>query len=428
MRRYARPIVVVCGLLLVSLTVYTASRGNLTRNIPLFLGLFSMMFVLYAAAVATLSRLHAPYRETLFVVFSVAVACRGINLACPPSLSNDIYRYRWEGRLVNAGVNPFKYAPSSPELAFMRDDDYRQINHPDLETIYPPAAQAAFALGARVGSDVRGEKAVFVFFDLATLVVLLLLLRARGENLNMCAVYAWNPLVLIEISHSGHMDSLGIFFLALSALLLHRNRRVLGFASITLSFLAKYLAAVFVPFFLFKRRYAAWVLLALPVAAAAYLPFADAGPKLLSSIQVYGRHWQFNSLLFALLHTVVENEDHIRIGLAVVLAAFTLYQGFARRDILRYAFRVIACVLLLAPTVYPWYVAWLVPFLCFHRSPAWLYFTGAVMTSYLVWPALQRTGAWELGWGVLMWEYVPFYTLLIVEMVRAARKHRRAAV
>jgi hypothetical protein len=95
--------------------------------------------------------------------------------------------------------------------------------------------------------------------------------------------------------------------------------------------------------------------------------------------------------------------------------AFAVAAAFRERDLVRYAFLVLACSLLIAPTVYPWYLLWIIPFLCLYPSRAWIAFTGLVMLSYRVWDAYGATGAWVLPSAVLALEYVPFYALLAWE-------------
>lgn len=406
---------------MVGLSAWMASWGDLSLIIPKFLAGFAGLFVLYAISVLALSRAREAQRTVLIFIFAVAVSCRVFLLFGPPTLSNDIYRYLWEGRVIAAGHNPFLLPPDAPELEGMRDENYEGINHPQLGTIYPPLAQGVFLLGALLDPGLRMQKVLAVVFDLATMVVLLLLLRLRGRNVLLCAVYGWSPLVLIEFSHSGHMDSVGIFFLVLGLLFLQRARAGPGMVALALSFLAKYLSVLLVPFLLFKRKYAPWTVLFVLVAVAGYLPFAEAGSRLVASLRLYGTEWTFNSILFSLLTRALGHAELIHVVLGGGVAAYALAQAYIRKDPFRFAYRVVACSLLLAPTVYPWYITWIIPFLCFYSSRAWLFFSGAVMLSYSVWVAYPGTGVWEVASLPLVLEYAPFYALLALAAWRRRR-------
>lgn len=418
LRSRYRPIIATSGLAITGLAIYLSTLGDLTERIPTFIIIFGAMFVLYAVSSFLLSRLHEPYRPTLILIFVVAVLCRVVNLGTTPSLSNDVYRYLWEGRVIQAGANPFATPPDASELEGLRDANYDHVNHKHLETIYPPLAQAVFYLGAAIKADVKIQKVLFVLFDLATMVVILLLLRWQGRNLNLCAAWGWNPLVIVEFSHSGHMDSLGIFLLMLAVLMLRHDRRAIGVVALALSFLAKYLSVVLIPFLAFKKRYVVWLPLFVAVVVAGYLPFAGASDKLVSSLRLYGTHWEFNSLVFAVARAFFDDTFAIRVALAAILALFSLYQGYRRKDIMRYSYYVIGCALLLSPTVYPWYLCWIVPFLCFHSSRAWLYLSGAVVLSYWVWVTYPATGVWGVGWKILLIQYGPFLAILLLEVLR----------
>lgn len=416
-RRFAT----VAGVLLVGLAGVLLRLGDFTERLPAFLAAYAAFFAVYAGAIFVFSRLHTPYRRTLTLIFIVAVGCRLVVLGAVPSLSNDVYRYLWEGRVVASGHNPFALSPDAPQLEALQDANYEKINHKQLEAIYPPVAQGVFFLGAVLSPTVTMQKLLFVLFDIGTLVLIALLLRRRGRNLNLCVVYGWSPLVIIEFAHSGHMDAVGIFFLILALYLFERGAAVRGMAALGLSFLAKLLPVMLAPYFLFKKRLLVWAPLAVGVAIAGYLPFAGAGEKLWSSLEVYGQHWQFNSLIYRIIEGIWDNPDAIRLLLAAAVALFAIYQGIREKDLTLFTFRVVACAILLSPTLYPWYVTWIVPLLCLHSSRAWLYFSGVVVASYHVWSGFTDTEVWRLGTGFLVAEYVPFYLMLLLETLRLRR-------
>jgi hypothetical protein len=419
MKNHYRWYLLVIGIAMVAAWVYVASLGDLTRNVPRFLFAFGVLYALYIAAVALVQRLRDPRRSVLIVVFVVAAAARVTLIGSTPSLSDDIYRYVWEGRVLRAGYNPFVHAPASEDLRHLRDGDFEAINHKHLATIYPPLAQAAFYVGAVAGRGVTPHKIIYVLFDLATAVLIAQFLRVRKRDPALSAVYAWSPLVILEFAHSGHMDALAIFFLVLTLFLVERGRTVTGLVSMALSFLAKYFSAVLIPFFWMRKRYLVGIALFVVLVVLGYLPFVDASAGLVSSLGVYGRHWEFNSFGYAVAVRMFKMPELVRLGLAALAILFAFYQGHRQRDIVRYAYLVTGCALLVTPTMYPWYLCWVVPFLCFYVDRSWLYLTGAVVLSYTVWPAFRETGVWRVGWGLLLIEYVPFFILLVLDAYRA---------
>lgn len=402
--------------LLAALAVFAAS-GDLHRHIPRLFLLYGVAFAAYLAALRVAFSQDRADRSFYVIMLVVAVAARGMLLPCRPDLSTDIYRYAWEGRVVLHGGNPFATAPSDTSLAPLRDDDYPLINHKDLGTIYPPLAQYAFALAAWIRPGVITLKALLALFDLGTLVVLLFLLRARGRPPTHAIAYAWSPLVIIETAHSGHMDTIGVFFLLLGITLLAR-RAAAGFASLGASFLAKYTTVGLLPFFVVRRRWLGLAIVGL-VVVAGYLPFMDAGPKLIGSLRVYSSTWWFNGPAFMGLAGWLGDAEVSRRLLAAGGVAFALVAALRHRDIVRYTYLILGCWLLITPTVYPWYLIWIVPFIALYRSRAWLAFTGLVYISYYVWTVYDSTGAWALPTRVLALEYLPFYLVLARDAFRA---------
>jgi len=417
-------LLVLVGLVLVALFVLLARIDDISIRIPTLIGIVALLFSLYAVSISLVSHSVLPRRVTLIIVFAVALAGRLALVGSTPALSDDIHRYLWEGRVVHDGGNPFLHPPNSESLVHLRDSDFSRINHPHLATIYPPLAQWAFYLGVAIAPSVATQKSLFLIFDIATLILLAVFLRSRGRDPALCIVYGWSPLVVIEFAHSGHMDSLAIFFLMLTIFLIDCRRPVLGYASMALSFLAKYFSLVLLPYFLVRKRSIVGFMVFGFLVVLGYLPFADASAGFFSSLRVYGESWNFNSLLFSLSRGIIDDPVWIRRVLAAAGIVFAVYQAVRQEDLLRYAYVVTGFALLISPTVYPWYLCWIVPFLCFFRSRAWIYLTGAIFVSYTVWTVFRETGVWQVGWWMLLVEYVPFAVLLVYDYLRVDRKER----
>ena len=94
------------------------------------------------------------------------------------------------------------------ELAFLRDEAvYPHINRADYaHTLYPPAAQAIFALAAVVTPGVFGMKVMMAAFDALAIVALIVLLRIAGRDPAELLIYAWLPLPVWEFAGNAHID------------------------------------------------------------------------------------------------------------------------------------------------------------------------------------------------------------------------------
>jgi hypothetical protein len=412
------------GAVVVTAFVVLAVSGDLRHRIGFLLAVYALAFAAYAGAVVVVVARRVRGRVALATVLVVAAAARLVLVPSVPELSTDVYRYLWEGRAIDAGFNPFAHAPDDPALAHLRTGDYEGVSHKHMETIYPPVAQAVFALSAALRPAVWMQKLIFVLFDLGVVLALFAWLRARGDDPARAVVYAWNPLVIFETGHSGHVDAVGVFFMVLGLWLVAgggRLRRSAAFVALAGSFLIKYVVAVLVPFFARRRRYIPGLVVAAVVVVAAFLPFAGAGTKLWASLSTYSNQWRFNGLAFRAVTALWDEPLAVRWMIMAAAAVAVVVRALRERDIARYAFAAVGIVLLAVPTLYPWYIMWIVPMLCLFVNRAWILFTALVFVSYLVWPFYDRTGVWQLPAWVLAVEYAPFLGLLAFDAVRSRR-------
>ena len=413
--------------------IFLVSLGDLRRNIiACEIGFFSA-FLLYGMALFLLRKNQYAMpncNSSLRIILCFALCFRLCMWMSVPSLSDDIYRYLWEGKLVAAGINPFVHAPSDPSLAHLQDPVvFPHINHKEYRAIYPPLNQYMFALTTIISPTITAMKSPFILFDLLSIAVLLLILRERREDSSRVIIYAWNPLVIMEFAGSGHLDSAGIFFLMLALYLLSRRKSRSATFCLAFSFLAKFIPLLFLPFFLIRRKVINLGIFCI-ASVILYLPFADAGRKLYESLFVYSQHWVFNASLYeVILWTGLSSLTARGISaiLLLLLTAGLFYryaqktEGEQEESIYYVGFVVLGSFLLFTPTLHPWYLCWIVPFLVIFPNRAWIYFTGSVFLSYIILKGYVETGVWKENIVVKLVEYLPFYTLLIYD---AARRYR----
>src|ERR1700752_4683433 len=165
-------------------------QDDLDMYMPEFIGLLLLAGILYVIAVYLVHRFRLG-GAALIVIFAGTVLFRLVLLPGTPSLSDDVYRYQWDGRVQRAHLNPYVAVPSSPELSWLLNPDNPEPPGIDTPTIYPPLSE----LGYRAIKTVAGYKLVSTFFDLACVGLLWLLLAAMQLPLHRVLVYAWNPAV-----------------------------------------------------------------------------------------------------------------------------------------------------------------------------------------------------------------------------------------
>jgi hypothetical protein len=403
--------------------------------------------------------LHTRAQLDLRLLLGVALIARLGLVWHDPVLSDDLYRYVWEGRVFAAGFNPFVDAPASSALSSLRDAEiWPFINHPEIPTIYPPAAQLLFALNALWDGGLVSLRLLLVAVEFLGLGLAIKWLNPQKTAL---LVYALNPLVIVETAWSGHIDTVAVAFLVL-ALGLFEQKKPTSALFFGLSIATKFLGliglvlATFAPLrrgeSIFSRVQNTVV--AVAVVAALYVPFLPENPRdLFQGFGTYAATWRSNDGYFrvwadttqaTMRHsdekTLVEldglnalflergwtkswqgqtlpnttfADDQVAQFLGKILAAAAVGSVFlaalwVRRDPWDGFGWTMLTLLLVAPTVHPWYVVWLVP-IAARRQGGWatasLAFSLFVLLGYLAWTSHRSGGPWQVPWWASTLEF-----------------------
>ena len=420
--------------------------------------------------------------HALALLVGGALLARALVIGAPPLLSDDIYRYLWDGRVGASGINPYVWAPAAPELAWLRDPDvWPRINHRPIPTIYPPLAQLLFELNDRLGGTAWGLRGLWVLIE-AGAVALAGAWLMRGESawapsrgLWALVIYALNPLVLIEGFASGHVDVIAWMTLALALVAFVRRPGwrggVVAGAMLGLSVAAKLIGVIALPLLVLAprgerawseviaRRGAMVVAMGL-VIGALYAPYANAGSKLFTGFGAYASRWRgndgpFRALLLTshaslrawagpehrldlddpdskvIVHISALDPIYTRLGKTKTWQGRTIPDTtFAGDQLAQAAAKLVVaglmgllllwCVLVirepvagalwlfgglfwLAPTLYPWYVAWLAALAALRPQRAALLFTFTSLAAYLAWVSHAQGGPWHVsGWAAAL--------------------------
>ncbi|MEO6206061.1 MAG: glycosyltransferase 87 family protein [Mycobacteriales bacterium] len=353
------------GLLEVWLAHRSSGPGGIIERRYGLLAVLSAWSLAYLAAVLCVLRL--PRRTAVVLVLLLAVALRLVALSPKAPLSDDLYRYAWDGRVQVSGTDPYRYPPLAPELADLRtewlfpSDNPRnsgtQINRPSVRTIYPPVAEAWFALEHLVLPDDtqdRGYEGIGLLLDLAVVAVLLALLRDR----RWVALYALAPLPALEAVQNAHVDVLAVL-LTLGALHLAERRKPVGAAAaLAMAALVKLYPVVLLPVLLrgrsaVLRGSATFV----AVCLAAYLPHVLAvGTRIFGYLPGYLAEEKYDEGgRFLLLGIVGLAGAAAKVVAALLLVGLGVWALRTTLPVREAAVRMFAGVLLIVTPVQPWY-------------------------------------------------------------------------
>jgi len=396
------------------------------------------------------------------LILTVAAAARLLFLFRAPELSDDIYRYLWDGLALLSGKNPYAVAPALMHPATETLAGLQQlVNHAELVTIYPPAAQLVFAIGALFGGSIVGLKLLLILLDLASCLLIMRLLAAFRQPAWPAVLYAWQPLAVLEVGASGHIDSAGIFFFLVTLYLMsgrnapgtqitlvtasdqpvtrRRNfpRLVLAGGAFSCAVLVKLLPLIFLPgILLVLRRHSRPFLLGAAIGGAALLlPFLPGLTNAVGTMQTYALHWEFAGFTFRSLRQASGSGESARMILAAVFLVVAGYR-YARLAVnqqrlalqenntsllaaLQACSEVTFCFLLLTPTLHPWYALYLAAILPFAAGAARFVLCWSVFLGYQVLLPYTILGQWrEDGLTAALVSLAPITAFLAVTLLR----------
>ena len=420
----------IVGLAIPSAAIYW-TNFKIHRFVPWFSGLADLylyvvisliLSVLYLLAVFLTIKMgsgQGSFRGlTGFIVFSAVIFRLGLIAPDPTVLSRDMYRYIWDGRVQQSGVNPYLYPPGAAELENLRDDEiFPNINRKEYPTIYPAGAQVFFRIFYRlVGDSVTGFKGIMMMFDILSLLVLAALLQILRLNVSRIIVYAWNPLVIFEIAYSGHIEGLTVFLVVAALYLYVIHQKIPAGIMLALSAAVKLYPGLLLAALLNRGNRIKGILAFAATIMLLYLPFLDAGRKIAGFLPVYlnNPYESFNLGLKHLLMSLAPGLNYSLLSLSFIIAlAIAGLLVFLKNkkdvEVLRYAYILTGLLLVLMPaSLHPWYVVLIIPFLVVYPNPAWLLFSCTVTLSYLKYVSPQGI----MPTWVLVTEYLPFFVIL----------------
>ena len=383
--------------LLVALGAYAAlaltvrTLGPWSEHLGLYWALHAAAWIAACAAARTRVRART--------VLIAAVVFRLLLVGTQPSLSDDIYRYVWEGRAQGWGFDPYRVAPDAAVLGPYRDAVWEHINHRHLAAIYPPWAQLAFRALALCGG-VLAFKLAFCAFDIAVVWLVLRALRARALPAARATLYAWNPLAVVEVAGSGHFEPLGLLPW-MAVFVLAERRPLLAWIAFAASAGTRYAPLVAWP--AFARRVPptpARVVAAVLVLGAGFACFATAGTHLFDSLRVYSTTWRGNDFVFGGVQAILRDLEWTRIVTLACVVGVIAVTMHRRLSLAGAALLALGGAIACAPVVHPWYLLWplvLVPLAPSAALVAWS--LTAPLAYHVLYPAFGNAPVQSGNWG-----------------------------
>lgn len=366
-----------------------------------------------------------------------AVAFRLIAWFAVPELSDDYFRFVWDGRLWTHGENPFSQLPSAYTVAEyvglgLSSDLFNNLNSPDYHTIYPPVCQGFFYVAAlifpnNIYASVLVMKSFFFFAELGSIWLIIQLLKHWKQDVFKVFLYALNPLIIIELCGNLHFECLMIFFLLLSIWLFVKVNWQLSAVAFGLAVSSKLIPLMFLPLLILRIgfwRTVAYGSIVMLVTVVGFLPIFDLETllHLLESVQLYFQHFEFNASIYYLARAPgkwisgYNLIQYIGPGLSLITVLGILWIAFRKKNVSldslpKAMLAVLLLYLLLATTVHPWYIATLVALATFTTFTFPYIWSALLIVTYATYLSSTYT---ENLWFVAL-EYAILFLALFLE-------------
>ncbi len=374
-------------------------------------------------------------------LFATGILIRVVLLWGLPNLSDDFYRFVWDGTLLMNGINPFGLLPDEAlNLGISGIDQtfFEQLNSPNYYTIYPPLNQAIFWLSAKFGGpdnwllSVNIMRSFLVTADIGSFLLLKSLLEKHGKPVKNAFWFFLNPLVILEFTGNLHFEGLVIFFLLLGIHQFHSAKvfgQGIGFAG---AIATKLVPLIFLPAVLMKQWPRKGILVcfvAVLMAAITFIPMIGSAlvSGMGSSIGLYFQSFEFNASIYFLIREVgfmIMGYNLIQqIGPSLGITTFILIMAWSflgtrlKKDLPQILMGSLVIYLLLSTTVHPWYILPLIPLGVlsgFYFPVVWSLMIFLTYIGY-------ATEDFHLPMGWIFLEYVTVFGVAIIEIFRQSK-------
>lgn len=407
----------LAGFLLIILMCFVYAELSFSTERYEHLKLFSYYGIAFVCSI-TLTQV---FKKNFYLLLSLAIVIRLLFVNHVPALSQDFYRFIWDGMLNWEGYNAYVTLPQTflethqlenpgfAKFLIQKMGDLSAGNH----TNYPPLAQWIYTLSYGVSKDSLITHIIFlrVFNWLAEIGIVFFLVRIL-KFLNLKKHYLFyfilNPLIVLEITGNLHFEAVMLFFfLGFIYHMLKNSSVILISIFLSLSVLAKLLPLIIFPLILsyqfyrgnnkknFKKSIQILLLSSVTVCLA-YVNFVDENliSSYQSSLSLWFQKFEFNASLYYVFreigyHWVGYNAINL-IGKLLAFSIFSLviytsfYQYKSNRQVnfLKRIVYVFTIYLLLSTTVHPWYL--ILPFgisLLTQQKMFWIW-SASIILSY----------------------------------------------
>ncbi len=414
------------------------------------------LITLYGALFFLFYKLIPFFKNNITFLTYLAFGFRAVFILAIPNLSQDFYRFIWDGRMISEGFNPYLFNVES----FISNGNFPVAQAQELYngmgvlnashfTNYPPINQLCFTIaGLFSGKSILGSVIVMRLLIILADFGILYFGKKLLEKLNLPVYtifwYVLNPFIIIELTGNLHFEGVMIFFLVWSLYLLHIKKWQWAAVVLALSISTKLIPLIFLPLFFqwFMKKnedkevstslnlikLIGFYVVVCITTALLFLPFYSSEfiNNYTYTVALWFQKFEFNASLYYIAreigYTFRGYNEIATIGkiMAILVILFTLIVSFFRKnktttELITAMLIVLSFYYFTTTTLHPWYVATLLILSVFTKYKFPLVWSFVIILSYLAYININKQDKSENLWIIAL-EYVIVYTVFLWEV------------
>jgi len=401
--------------------IYYVFAYHLERsNFNLLLALYSGLFVGYILLISS----DYKYKFVLGLLFRMILVLQ------IPNLSQDFYRFIWDGRLVISSFNPYSFIPVDivdkvfdGQFFIVKMGDLSAHNHSN----YPPFNQLIFAVGAFLSpksliGNVLVLRVLIILSDIGIYIFGRKILEFLNLEKEKIHYYFLNPLVIIELAGNLHFEGVMMFFLCLGFYFFYKTKYSFSAVFIALAILTKLIPLMLLPLFIkkipLKKLIGFYAIIGI-ICIAAFLPFFDSNlvENYSKTVGLWFTNFEFNGSIYYLLREIgfwITGYNMIAILgkiTPVFIVFYVGYLAFTKSNFIENQYFTLMVYFFLSTTIHPWYLISMIFLGVFLNTKTIWIWSFTIIFSY----AAYRLNHFQEKPIFLIFEYLPVFTIFYLE-------------
>jgi len=406
----------------------------------------TVLFLLYLSLFATfIAAWHTAEEFNVKKYLFIAIGLRLLFMFSMPFLSDDVYRFIWDGRLLINGISPFAalpidYITNQSAIPGIDDSLYKLLNSPEYFTVYPPLSQFVFWLSALISpqntfGSILVIRILIILAEVGSLMLMVKLLKHYKLPAKNILLYALNPLIILELTSSLHFEAFVIYFLLLGLYLLHKHKVVFSGISWSIAIGFKLIPLIFLPLLIRRISIKKQAVLYLTIGVLTillFIPLYDGAliNGLSSSLTLYFQTFEFNASIYYLARAagywftgyniIAQLGPSLAVTTLIVILFYSLFSKQKMKFLPEAMMFVLLIYLSFATTVHPWYITTLIALSVFSTYRFSILWSLLIFVTY---SGYSSTGYIEPIY-LITFEYIALASFLAYEIYSHSRKFR----